>query len=236
MGQMLQHQLGPLLDLLGVALAHLLQLARPFRVLAARPHLVDCPPQMAGRLELDALFAIAAMIDVDIESEFMQPLIGAIGPVLAPFAQQVHLVPLAHLASETFRRHLAHGQHHMRVRIIRVPVDVEIRHHSAADEFVAHVIARQPDRVGLAQLLRQGKLDLACDLRIPALLPRFDRIPQPLAIVHPRRCAVAATKSLNELLRSYSCSRKSARALRRRNDPPRDRPPPPPRCVRGCAL
>ena len=87
-GQIVENDLGLLLDLLRVALAYLLQPARPLGVLAARAHLVDRLAQMAGRLQLDALVLETPVVDVDIEPGPQQMLVGEIGPVLAPLAQQ----------------------------------------------------------------------------------------------------------------------------------------------------
>jgi hypothetical protein len=66
----------------------------------------------------------------------------------------------------------------VRVRVPSIPVDVEVGDHSARYEFALHELPRQPDRFGLAQLLGQGELDLAGDLRVASFLTGLDRVPQ----------------------------------------------------------
>ena len=64
---------------------------------------------------------------------------------------------------------------------------VEVGHHAARHELLAHKIPRQPDRLCLAQLARQGNLDVARELRVAALLPRLHLVPQRAAIPPARR-------------------------------------------------
>ena len=77
---------------------------------------------------------------------------------------------------------LAHGQHDVRVRLqlaIRrpAPMHVQVRHHAARDELLAHKILRQPDRLRLGQLTRQGNLDVARKLRVLTLFARLHLVP-----------------------------------------------------------
>ena len=67
-----------------------------------------------------------------------------------------------------------HGQQHMGMWLNlavagRAPMHVQVGHHATRDELLAHEVLRQPHRLGLAQLARQGDLDLASQLA-PALL------------------------------------------------------------------
>ena len=96
-------------------------------------------------------------------------------------------VPLGHLGSEALLVHLAHGQHHVGVRIVFFPMHVEVGHHPARHEFALHELPRQRDAFGLAQLLRDGELDFTRHLRVLALLAEFNRVPQLRTIGHPRR-------------------------------------------------
>lgn len=78
---------------------------------------------------------------------------------------------------------LAHGQHDVRVRLqlaIRRtgPVHVQVRHHAAPDELLAHEVPHQPDRLGSSQLARQCDLDVAGELCVAALLPGLYLVPQ----------------------------------------------------------
>ncbi len=117
----------------------------------------------------------------------VQMLIGEIGPMLAPRFKQFDPVPLGHLEPEALLADLAHGQHHVGVRIIFLPMYVEVRHHPVCHEFPLHELSGQCDAFRLAKLLRDGELDLARDLGVLALLAGFDRVPERLPIMHPSR-------------------------------------------------
>ncbi len=67
------------------------------------------------------------------------------------------------------------------------PMHAEVGDHAASDELLADKILRQPDRLGLAQLARQGDLDLAGELALallalPADLAGGHLVPQGLAV------------------------------------------------------
>jgi hypothetical protein len=110
------------------------------------------------------------VVDPHVVTLAVQMLIGMIGPMLAPHFKQFDPVPLGHLAPETRRIHLAHGQHHVGMRIIFFPMDIEVRHHPACHELPLYIVARQRDAFFLTQLLRDGEFDFARDLGVLALL------------------------------------------------------------------
>ena len=66
-------------------------------------------------------------------------------------------------------------------------INVEVGDHSVLDKFPLHKIARQLDRLLALKLGGQCKFDLPRQLRVPALLGGFDRVPQLLPSAHPRR-------------------------------------------------
>ena len=89
----------------------------------------------------------------------------------------------------------------------RAPVHIEVGHHAAGDELLAHEVLHQADRLPLAQLARQGDLDLAGQLTVPgprrSLLPASSvevgtpervagrhLVPQRLAVEPARGCAL----------------------------------------------
>jgi hypothetical protein len=59
---------------------------------------------------------------------------------------------------------------------------VQVGDHAARHELLADKILRQPDRLGLAQLPRQGQFDLARQHRVVALLDGRGLVPKSLAI------------------------------------------------------
>ena len=62
------------------------------------------------------------------------------------------------------------------------PMHIQIGNHAADDELLPHKILRQPDRLGLAQLARQGDLDLAGQHGVFAQLAGIHLVPERLAI------------------------------------------------------
>ena len=59
---------------------------------------------------------------------------------------------------------------------------IEVGDHAAGDELFTDKVLRQRDRLGLAELARQGNLDLARQHRILAALARGHLVPQRLAV------------------------------------------------------
>ncbi len=69
----------------------------------------------------------------------------------------------------------------------RAPMHVQVGHHAPCDELLAYEVLRQPHRLGLAQLARQGDLDLAGQLAtallaVPAHLAGGNLVPERLPI------------------------------------------------------
>jgi len=127
------------------------------------------------------------VIDPRVDIELGQPRVDVFGPSLAPVGQQIGPVPVANLRAEPLFADLAHGQHHMRMRLglavgANIPMHIEIRDHAARDELTGHKVAGEADAFDLVQLARDGELDLAGELRVLAHFGGFDRVPQRFAI------------------------------------------------------
>src|SRR3546814_355270 len=108
-------------------------------------------------------------------------------PSLAPLADIRMLVPLAHLLAEAVFAHLAHGEHDMGMgfrHAVRadIPMDIEIGDHAAIDKLGLDEVTGKLDALCLRYLARNGKLDLACKLRVLTHFDRLDRVPQSFAI------------------------------------------------------
>ena len=79
------------------------------------------------------------------------------------------------------------GQHDVRVRVLALPAVVgEIGHHALVNKGALRVVAHQRAAVRRPQLAGNRHADLAGDLRILPALGRFDRVPQPRAVLRPR--------------------------------------------------
>jgi hypothetical protein len=101
--------------------------------------------------------------------------------------KQIGAVPVADLGAEPVLANLAHGQHHVRVRLgqpigAHIPMHIEIGDHAAVNELALHELPSQPNAFGLVELARDRELDLARQLRVDTLLASLDRIPQFLAV------------------------------------------------------
>jgi hypothetical protein len=151
--------------------------------------------------------------------------------------EQLGAIPVAHLGAEPVFADLARRQHDMRVRLglavgADIPMHIEIGDHPAIDELALDEVARQPDALGLVQLARNRKLDLARQLRVLAQLGCLDRIPQ-----RSRSCQLPparhpAASPRNERRRPCSRSRDADRAAHRAAATPSDRPRQPARSTR----
>jgi hypothetical protein len=71
-----------------------------------------------------------------------------------------------------------------------IPMLVEIGYHAAADELVAHEVARERDALFLRHFARDRELDLARELHVLSELGRLDRILELLAVGEMLGCAV----------------------------------------------
>ncbi len=151
-------------------------------------------------LELDALVREGSMIDPRLKAQLRQPRVDVVGPRLAPMRQQFGAIPVPRLGAEpkiaafAFDQ-FAQGEHDMGVRLGAavlgdVPMHVEVGDHAAIDELPLHVIPGQRDALRLVHLTGQGKLDLARQLRVLALLAGLDRVPQRRAILPGLRRAL----------------------------------------------
>jgi len=67
---------------------------------------------------------------------------------------------------------------------------VQVRHHAARHELLAHEILRQADRLGFPKLARQADLDVAGELCVLAFLAGLHLVPQRAAIQPAVRRAV----------------------------------------------
>jgi hypothetical protein len=145
--------------------------------------------------EPDALRLKAAVVDARTDIQFGQPRIDVLGPGFTPGCKQLGPIPVAHLGAEPVFADLARRQHDMGVRLglavgADIPMQVEIGDHPAIDERALDEVARQPDALGLVQLARNRKLDLARQLGILAQLGCLNRIPQLFPIVPRLRRAI----------------------------------------------
>jgi hypothetical protein len=66
---------------------------------------------LALRLQCDALFFQAAMVDACVNVEFGKAFVGKLGPAFPPELDHFGAVPLPHLRAETVLVHGPHGQH-----------------------------------------------------------------------------------------------------------------------------
>jgi len=158
-----------------IALGNGAVLFDPFRLKPAPLHARGGGPDLVLWLKIDALRFQAAMIDARINIELGEAFIDVLGPALAPLLDQLGAVPVAHLRAEAVGIDLAHGEHHVRVRLgesigADVPMDIEIGDHAAIDKLAFDELARQPDAFCLIELARDCKFDLARELRVLALL------------------------------------------------------------------
>ena len=101
--------------------------------------------------------------------------------------EQRRRIPFADLAAEPVAINLAEAQHDMGVRLglavgADVPMDIEIGDHAAFDELARDEVSGELDALFLRHFARDCELDLACELRILALLARLDLVPQRLAV------------------------------------------------------
>ena len=151
------------------------------------------------RLEVEAARGVRAVIDANVLVHLGQPDIDQLGPARAPDPQQRLVVPAALLEAETrllrmplSRHDPPHRQHDVRMRLRLAvggpaPMHVQVGHHAARDELLAGEVAHQPDRLALAQLARQGELDLARQHRVAAALDALHLVPQRGAVQPARR-------------------------------------------------
>ena len=191
-GDRRQHQIRIGDDPRPVAPRDLQMLRGPLGILAPvfppRPGRAD----LVLRLQRNPLRVIGPMIDPQIMPKLRQPLVRQRCPPLPPFQQQLRPVPLPDLPAETVRPDRARRQHHMRMRLrlsVRsdIPMHVQVRHHPAIDELLAHEIPRQPDAVCLRHLARNRELHLTGKLRIATHLNPLHLVPQHRPVQQPRR-------------------------------------------------
>jgi hypothetical protein len=140
---------------------------------------------VTGRLKFDALVPIAAVIEPNVVAGAEQVFVGQVSPVLAPLFELSNLVPFRDFAAETVRVNLSHREHQVDVRIIPLPVDVQVGDHAARNELASDEVTRQCDGLLAVELLRQGELDITRELSVFAFLAGLDRVPKRLAIGHP---------------------------------------------------
>ena len=142
---------------------------------------------LALRLQRDALRLQAAMVDARVDVEFGKPLVGKLGPALAPALHHLRAVPVPHLLAKTVLVHRAHGQHDMRMGFghavfADVPMHIEIGDHALIDELGLHEVAGEFDALCLCHLARNGEFDLAGKLGVLADFECLDIVPQPFAV------------------------------------------------------
>ena len=164
-------------------------------ILAAIQATLSCGSDLVLRFQLNALIGIGAMVDPRLQPQLRHALVDMRRPSLAPHVQKRRGIPVAVLLPETVRPNVAHRQHDMRVRlraaVLRlVPMHVEVRDHSPADELLGHEIAGERDALLLVHLARNRELHFTSELRILALLARLHLVPQRGAVIQTLRCAL----------------------------------------------
>ena len=128
------------------------------------------------------------MVDPRVDIEFCKPLIGKLGPALAPALHHLSAVPVPHLLAKAVLVHRPHGQHDMGMRfghavLGHVPMHIEVGDHASIDEFAPNEVAGQFDALGLTHLTRDGKFDFAGKLSIFPDLEGFNIAPEAFAVV-----------------------------------------------------
>src|SRR5262249_29737575 len=66
-------------------------------------------------------------------------------------------------------------------------MDRKVSDHAKCDELLAHEITDEYQPLLIGQLMRQGDVDLACELGVSPAFDAFDVVPQRLAILEPVR-------------------------------------------------
>lgn len=135
----------------------------------------------------DALLGQAAVIHSRLPPGFRQGLVLQRGPFLAPLRDQVPVIPVAVLLLEplTSAGKLAHGEHDVRVGIALARVPGHIRGHPPADEATSDKFPDELHLVLVAELLRQGDLDLPSNLSVLALLSGLRCVPEGRPVMGP---------------------------------------------------
>ena len=182
-------------DLLAVAPGDLAMLQRPLGRLPPvfTPHAGRS--DLVLRLQLHALVAIGAVINLRLDPKLQQPRVHMLRPALPPALQLRCRVPLARLAPEPLRPRFTRRQHHMRMRLGTavlgaVPMHVQIRHHASVHELPLHELRGQLDAILAAHLSGDGELHLPRQLGVLTLLDRLHLVPQHLAVAPALRRVV----------------------------------------------
>jgi hypothetical protein len=192
--QRVQRQRGVRRDALAVPARDSAVLGPPLRLLAPLRPALPCRSYLVLRLKGDALRRQGAVINAGVVPQIVQPRVRPLRPPLPPVDEKLRAVPVPRLRPEPVALHAAHRQHDVRVRLrlavgAPAPVHVQVRHHPARDELLAHEVLRQRDRLGPRQLARQRHLHVARELRIAPALARLHLVPQRRAVAPPRRGA-----------------------------------------------
>src|SRR5262245_4979252 len=131
-------------------------------------------PELWFWLPLDATLLVGAMIDALRAAGPLEMPVGGLCPVLAPFLQQLLLVPVpALMALEPVERQIPHGEQDMRVEVARIAawfrrMQRHVGNHAPINKVALDVVTDKLNTLLLVELMGQSHHHFAGELRILA--------------------------------------------------------------------